>query len=73
MTRNEFKTAKIAIAVYEAAKRDLRVLGDPVTLTNIVDAESFECAMRVLASIDIEKSDIDIQCPYYPCKETNNE
>ena len=73
MTPNEFKTAKIAIAVYEAAKRDERVLGDTVTLKDIVDAEAYECAMRVLALIDVEKSDIDIKCPYYPCKETNNE
>ena len=53
MTPNEFKTAKLAIAVYEAAKRDLRVLGDTVTLKDIVDAESFECAMYVLTLIDI--------------------
>lgn len=73
MTQNEFKTAKIAIALYEAAKKGECAIGDTLTLTNAVNAEAYEFAMRVLASTDIEKSDIEIQCPYYPCKETNNE
>ena len=73
MTRNEYKTAKIAIALYEAAKKGIYDAEGKMIFYNAVDAEAYESAMRMLAFIDIEKSDIDIKCPYYPCKETNNE